>query len=226
MLKTKKSKFLVFTTLTIAVLLCLIPLIGNLDYLLGLKEIKNQNIDGDVDVSVYLSVELESGFLSPVRYSYYVEFDFTYNASVTAVEIERIYYRIYHNTVNIYTYNGTYFPNVIVLRTIDLLFGDNITCQGSVDLNYQLDSNPQNGTVNYNLVYTFSVREQDAYGYISLKNAIFITYIASFFLLPIILYFIIHPDFYEPSKREKEKSDEYFDYLVKRKQKKRKESST
>lgn len=227
MFKTKKSKFIVITILVIVGLLCLNPLISNIDYLFGIKEIKNQTIDGDVDVSVTMNVELNAGYFTGViRYSYYVEYDFRYNESVTAVEIERFDYRIFHNSRNIYTYNGPYWPNIRHTRSIELKYGDNLTYQGSVDFNYQLNSNPQNDTVNYNLVYTLSITEQDAYEYIYLKSCIFIAYIASFFLLPIFLYLIIHPDFLELSKEEKEKSEEFFDNLEKRNLEKRKKSST
>jgi len=215
MLKTKKSKFIVFTILTIVVLLCLNPLIGAMDYFFGFKGIKNQTFDGDVDLTATMSVQLKSGIYFPVSYSYYVIFDFTYNASVTAVEIERINCLIYKNTISIYTYNGTYVSNVIFYSSIKLLFRDNLTCQGSVDLNYQLNNNPKNGTVNYNLVYTHSIRERDAQDFLLFENAIIIAYILSFFLLPIILYFTIHPDFYKSSKEEKEKDEEYLDYLAK-----------
>jgi len=227
MFKTKKSKFIVITILVIVGLLCLYPLIGNIDYFFGIKEIKNQTIDGDVDVSVTMDVKLKAGYFTGViTYSYYVEYDFKYNASVTAVEIKRYDYRIYHNARNIYTYNGTYWPIIRHTRSIELKYGDNLTYQGSVDFNYQLNSNPQNDTVNYYLVYTLSITEQDAYDYIYLKSTIFLAYIVSFFLLPIILYLIIHPEFYEPSKEEKEKSEEFFDKLEKRNLKKRNKSST
>ena len=196
-----------------------------MDYAFGFKKIKNQTIDGDVDVSVSMDVTIESGIFSPVKHSYYVIFDFTSNASVTAVEIERVNYQIYQNTNNIYTYNGSYWPNTIFIRSIELSFGDNLTCQGSVDLNYQLNSNPQNSTVNYNLVYTNSIRIQDVQSIIIFKGAIIIAYTLSYFLLPIILFFTIHPDFYEPSKKEKEKGEEYFDYLAKTKPKENKEIS-
>lgn len=217
MFKTKKSKFIVITILAIVGLLCLNPLIENIDYFFGIKEIKNQTIDGDVDVSITMDVELNAGYFTGViRYSYCVKYDFKHNASVTAVEIERYDYRIYHNTRNIYTYDGPYWPNIRHTRVIELKYGDNLTYQGSVDFNYQLNSNPHNDTVNYNLVYTLSITEQDAYDYIFLKSTIFLAYIVSFVLLPIILYLIIHPDFYKPSKEEKEKSEEFFDKLEKR----------
>ena len=227
--KKKKSKFIfiIFTILTIIVLLSLFPLIGSIDYFFGLKGSKNITIDGDVDVNVAMNVELNSGLLSPVAYLYYVEIDFTFNASVTDVEIERIDCDIYQNTIRIYTYNGTllYWPKIISSKSIELSFGDNLTCQGSVDLNYQLNSNPQNGTVNYNLVYTHSIKEQDAHNFMLFENTIIIVYILSFFVLPIILFFIIHPDFREPSKKEKEKNEEYLDFLAKRKPKESNESS-
>ena len=57
--------------------MCLIPLIGSIDYFFGLKGIKNQTIDGDVDMNLAMSVELNSGLLNPVAYLYYVEIDFT-----------------------------------------------------------------------------------------------------------------------------------------------------
>ena len=134
------------------------------------------------------------------------------------MEVEEIHYTVYRNGVNTYTYNGNYTPNMIVSQNIDLLYGDNLTCQGSIKLNYQLISNPKNDTVNFNTIYTHNIREQDAYAYANGKSAIFIAYIASFFLLPIILFFTIHPDFHEPSKEEKERSEEYYDFLAKRKQ--------
>jgi len=229
MVKSKKSNFIfiVFTILTIVVLLCLNPLIGMMDYFFGFNRIKNQTIDGDVDVNVAMNVELNSGLLDPVAYLYYVEIDFTFNASVTAVEIERIDCEIYQNTINIYSYNGTllYWPKIISSRSIELSFGDNLTCQGSVDLNYQLNSNPQNGTVNYNLVYTHSIKEQDAHNFMLFENTIIIVYILSFFVLPIILFFIIHPDFHNPSKKEKEKIEGYLDYLAKMKPEENNENS-
>lgn len=225
MLKTKKSKFKVFTILSIAVLVCLFPLATNYDNIFGFKGSEDQTIDGDVDVSVSFKVELDQR-QTILGYLYYVEFDFTFNTSVSAVEIERINYRIYHNTKTIYRYSGNYFPNAYVTRHVALLFGDNLTCQGSVDLNYQLNSIPQNATVNYNIVYTHSIRGQDAQGYFISKIVIFIAYIASFFLLPIILYFTIHPEFHEPTKEEKEKTKEYLDYIAKWEQEKRKENST
>ena len=227
MVKSKESKFIVFTILIIVVLLCLIPLIGSIDYFFGLKGSKNITIDGDVDMNVAMSIELNSNLLNPVAYLYYLEIDFTFNASVTAVEIERIDCEIYQNIINLYTYNGTllYWPKIISSRSIELSFGDNLTCQGSVDLNYQLNSNPQNGTVNYNLIYTHSIKEQDAHNFMLFENTIIIVYLLSFFLLPIILFFIIHPNFHEPSKKEKEKSEEYLDFLAKRKPKESNESS-
>lgn len=223
MFKNKKTKFIVCTILTILVLLSLNPLIGGFDYFFGLKTFKNQTFSGDVDVSITMNIEAKSVYLIfAVRYSYDVEFDFTFNAGVTDVEIEKINYRIYQNTRKIYTYNGPYMPNVRFISSTELKFRDNLTCQGSIDLNYQLNGNPQNGTLNYNLVYINSIREQDAQSYIYLKNAIFISYVASFILLPIILFFIIHPDFHQPLKKEEEKNEKYFDYLAKRKQKERK----
>lgn len=213
MLKSKKSKFVVISILSIVVLLCFIPLIGNLDYFFGMKAVKNQHIDGDVDVSVNINVELRSGIFFTFSYIYYIEFEFTPNGGVTDVEVEGINYNVYHNEVNIYTST----PNVFASRRIDLLYGDNLSCQGSVDLNYQLNSIPQNDTVNFNPIYTHNIREQDAYNYLNVKTGIFIAYLASFFILPVILFFIIHPDFYEPSKGEKEKSEEYLNFLEKEK---------
>ena len=225
MFKTKKSKFIIVTILSIVVLLCLNPLIGMMNLFFGLNGSKTQTIDGDVDVSVTINVELGSSLGNLVFYFYYVEFDFTYNTSVTAVEIETVHYRIYYNTENLYNYDGLYWPNAYILRDIELDFGDNLTCQGSVDLNYQLNSNPQNGTVNYSFVYSHSVTQLDAINYVIFKNAIFLTYIASFIVVPIILYFIIHPDFHEITKEEKEKNEEYRDYLTKGKQNKSEEGS-
>jgi hypothetical protein len=214
MLKSNKSKFILFTILSIVVLLCFIPLISNLDYLFGMKGAKkNQHIDGDVDVSVSINVELNTG----LSYFYYVEFDFTFNESVTDVEVEEIQYTFYHNGVSIYNYNGNYTPNIILSGNIELIYGDNLTYQGSIELNYQLISNPMNDTVNFNTIYTHNIKLQDAYAYPSVKSVIFLAYIASYFLLPIILFFTIHPDFYEPSKEEKERSEEYFNYIEKRK---------
>ncbi len=224
MFKTKKSKFIVITILTIVVLLCLNPLLGMMDYLFRFNIIKNQTIDSDIDVGVTMNVKLSSGIFSPVEYFYYVGFDFTFNASVTDVEIERINYQIYQSTGYIYTYNGTYWG--ISGRRVELIFGDNLTCQGSVDINYKLNSNPQNVTVNYNLVYTHSIREQDAHNFILFENIIIIVYVASFFLLPIVLFFIIHPEFHEPSKKVKQKNEEYLDFLTKMKPKNSDESSS
>ena len=39
-----------------------------------------------------------------------------------------------------------------------------------------------------------------------------------FFLIPIVLYFIFRPDFYEPSEQEKEEIDQFFDHLTRKKQ--------
>ncbi|GAH61404.1 unnamed protein product [marine sediment metagenome] len=142
----------------------------------------------------------------------------TFNESVTDVEVEGIHYRIYHNGVKIYTYNGYSTHVAALIRNIDFLYGDNLTFQGSFELNYQLNSNPQNDTVSFNLIFTYDIREQDVQTFKIGKSVIILAYIASFFLLPIILYFTIHPDFYEPSKEEKEKSEEYYNYLAKRKQ--------
>ncbi len=217
MLKSKKSKFIVFTILSIVVLLCFIPLIDNMDYFFGMRRFKSQHIDGDVDLSVDITLELHSDIFS-TRYIYYIETDLTFNESVTDVEVEGIHYRIYHNGVKIYTYNGYSTHVVALIRNIDFLYGDNLTFQGSFELNYQLNSNPQNDTMNFNLIFTYDIREQDLNNYKIGKSVIILAYIASFFLLPIILYFTIHPDFYEPSKEEKEKSEEYYNYLAKRKQ--------
>ena len=71
MSKSKKSKFILFTILSIVVLLCFIPLIANLDYFFGMKGVENQHIDGDVDVSVTINVELYSSLFS-LSYFYYV----------------------------------------------------------------------------------------------------------------------------------------------------------
>ncbi len=218
MIKTKKSKFIVFTILSIVILLCLSPLIGMIDSSYRLTGDKIQTIDGDVNVSVIINVEFNSIYFEMVYYSYYIEFDFTYNTSITAVEIGTVNYRIYHNTRIKHIYDGPYMSNVAMLRNVELLFGDNLTCQGSVYLNYQLNNVPQNDTINYNLVYSHSIRKQDANSFAINKAAIFIAYIASFFLIPIILYFIFHPDFYEPSEEEKEEIDQFLDYLAKTKQ--------
>jgi len=226
MLKTKKSKFIVFTCLSIAVLASFSPLLINYDDFFGLKGTKNQTIDGDVDVSVTMNIELEHSRGDSGWYIYYMEFDFTYNASVTAVEIERISYRIYHNTIIVYSYNDIYFPNRKYRRGIELFSGDNLTCQGSVDLNYQLNSNPQNDTVNYNLVYNLNIEGQDLQGFFLLKFSLTFAYIVSFVVIPVFLYFTIHPDFYQPSNKEKEESAEFFDKLAKVNYKKRNESST
>jgi len=219
MLKSKKSKFIVFTILSIVVLLCFIPLIDNMDYFFGMRRFKSQHIDGDVDLSVDITLELHSDIFS-TRYIHYIEFDLTFNESVTDVEVEGIHYRVYHNGAKIYTYiSNSYFTAVSVsLGGPDVLYGDNLTFQGSVELNYQLNSNPQNDTMNFNLIFTYDIREQDLNNYKIGKSVIILAYIASFFLLPIILYFTIHPDFYEPSKEEREKSEEYFNYLTKKKQ--------
>ena len=217
MLKSKKSKFFVFSILSIVVLLCFIPLIGNMDYFFGMKAVKNQRIDGDVDVSVNINVELRSGIFFTFSYLYCIESEFTPNGGVTDVEIGEIHYNVYHNELNIYSYNGNYTPIILASRRINLLYGDNLSCQGSVDLNYQLNSIPQNDTVNFNPIYTHNIREQDAYNYLNVKTGIFMGYLASFFILPVILYFTIHPDFYEPSKEEKDKSEEYLNYLEKEK---------
>ena len=210
MFKTKESKFIVSTILTIIFLLCLIPVIGMINNSLGINRIKNQTIDGDVDVSVSLNVDLWT-YQIPITYVYQVVFDFTFNASVTNVEIERINYIIYLNFVEILSGNF-----------VALSFGDNITCQGSVDINYQLNSNPQNTTVNYNLVYTHSVMRKDAHALIILKYAIIIAYIASFLLLPTILFYTVHPDFHGISKEERKKGEEFHNFLAKMKPKERK----
>jgi len=223
MFKPKKSKFMVFTILSIVVLMCLYPLIGMMDNVFRFNIFKNQTIDGDVDVRVTMNVKLSSGIFGPVEYFYYVGFDFTFNESVTAVEIEGINYQIYQSPGYIYTYNGTYWG--VSGRRVELTFGDNLTCQGSVDINYQLNSNPQNVTVNYNLVYTHSIREQDAHNFILFENTIIVVYVLSFFLVPIILFFKIHPEFHEPSEKIKEKNEEYLDFLAKMKPKESDESS-
>ncbi|MHA1509440.1 MAG: hypothetical protein ACTSO6_12130 [Promethearchaeota archaeon] len=217
MVKTKKSKFIIFTILSVVILLTLSPLIGLMDTFFRLKANKIQTIDGEVNVSVSINVEFDSIYFEMVYYSYFIEFDFTHNASITAVEVGNVNYRIYHNTRIMETYSGLYYPNVVFFRSIEIGFGDNLTCQGSVDLNYQLNSVPQNDTISYDLIYSHSIRKQDANSFAINKAAIFIAYIASFFLVPLILYFKIHPDFHEPSKEEKEEIDKFFDYLKKEK---------
>jgi len=222
MLKTKKSKFIVFTCLSIAVLASFSPLLINYDDFFGYKWIKNQTIDGVVNVHVTLNVELDTSVQVSVYYRYYMEIDLTYNSSVTVVEIERVNYQIYHNMDIEFSYNGIYYQNIIITRGIILLFGDNLTCQGSVDLSYQLNSNPQNDTVNYNLVYNLNIRGEDAQMFFFLKDFLNIVYIASFVVIPVFLFFTMHPEFYEPSNEEKEENAEFFDKVAKVNQKKRK----
>lgn len=219
MLKSRKSKFIVFTILSIVVLLCFIPLIDNMDYFFGMRRFKSQHIDGDVDLSVNITLKLHSDiFLT--RYIHYIEFDLTFNESVTDVEVEGIHYRVYHNGAIKINYNSnSYFTSMsISLGGPDLLYGDILTYQGSIELNYQLNDNPQNDTVNFNLILTYDIKEQDLFNYTIGRSVFNLAYIASFFLLPIILFFTIHPDFYEPSKEEKEKIEKYFNYLTKKKQ--------
>ena len=214
-----KSKFIFFICLSIAILASLAPLLINYDGFFGLKGVKNQTIEDDVKLHITMTVELDMGDAASGYYIYYVEFELDHNSSVTDVEIERVNYRIYHNMHTEYIYNGIYYHNIIVTRGIPLLYRDNLTFQGSVDLNYQLNSIPQNTTLNYNLVYTNNFRRQDALGSVLLKYALTLIYIASFFLIPVILYFIIHPDFYEPSREEMEEIEEFFDNIVKTKTK-------
>lgn len=219
MLKSRKSKFIVFTILSIVVLLCFIPLIDNMDYFFGMRRFKSQHIDGDVDLSVNITLKLHSDiFLT--RYIHYIEFDLTFNESVTDVEVEGIHYRVYHNgAIKIIYSSNSYFTSMsISLGGPDLLYGDILTYQGSIELNYQLNDNPQNDTVNFNLILTYDIKEQDLFNYTIGRSVFNLAYIASFFLLPIILFFTIHPDFYEPSKEEKEKIEKYFNYLTKKKQ--------
>ncbi|MBY9018037.1 MAG: hypothetical protein KGD66_04305 [Candidatus Lokiarchaeota archaeon] len=212
MLKSRKSKFKIFTILSIVGLLCLSPLVYNVRQFFELQAVKNQRIDGDVDVIVNINVKTY-----PDISLYYVIFDFISNETVTDVEVEGIHYDVYQNTNMIYTYNGNY-TNYVISRSIELHYGDNLTYQGLVELNYQLNSNPQNDTVNFDLIYTHNIRDWDGLPFFVIKNLIYIAYIVSFLIVPIILFFIIHPDWLEPSVEEKEENEEYFKYLEKIKQ--------
>ena len=100
-----------------------------------------------------------------------------------------------------------------------------MTLQGSVDLSYQLLSNPMNSSENYNLIYNHDIRGQDVGDYILFRYTIFWLYVTSFFFMPIVLYFVIHPDFREPSDEEKKEYDEFFEKIRKVNREKRNETS-
>lgn len=224
MFKTKKSKFKVITILIIVGLLCLVPVIHMMDYIFGISKVHYQIFDNDVAT---MNVEFISYTENRVQYDYWVGFDIEFNSSVTAVEVERNEFQIYYNAEDvidsIVTFDGAFgssFGGRIVLK-----FGDNLTCQGSVNISYHLNSIPQNGTVDYNLVYIHTVREYDAYSFMLFESTVIIAYIISFVLLPTILFFIIHPDFHEPSKEEKEENEEYLKHLTDMKPKESEESS-
>lgn len=225
MFKTNKSKFLVISIITLVTLVGLSPLIFNYDNFFGIRRITDQTIDDDVNVHVSLILEIEAGVAILGYFTYYVAFDLSSNASVTAVEVERINYEIYLNTRRVDYYNGAYDPSIRVIRSTILEFEDNMTLQGSIDINYQLNSNPTNKTVFYNLIYTNNVRGEEFQGYILLKYTVFWSYILSFIILPLVLYFIIHPDFRQPSKEEKKEFDEFFDKVREINQEKRNETS-
>ncbi len=232
MLKTKKSKFVAITVLTIVGLLFLIPVINTMDYLFGISSNKNQTFDSDVDVTVTINVEYLSYTENLVRYSYEVGFDFAFNSSVTAVNITSIEVVFYRNTEMLGTLRGIYLYGIdpsyvgsFGTRSV-LAFGDNLTCQGYVNMSYQLNSNPQNSTVNYNLVYINNVREYEAYNFNLFQGVVFVAYRVSFVILPLIWFFVIHPDFHESSKEEKEKNEEYLKHLESMKPKESEESSS
>jgi len=213
MFKSKISKFIIFTIISIVVLLCLFPLVGSSREIFRIDKVINQRFNGDIDMVVYVNVETY-----PDISWYYVEFDFIYNETVSDVEVDGIHYDVYQNTNKIYTYNGNYTTSYIISRSIVLHYGDNLTCQGSVELIYQLNSNPKNDTVNFYLMYTHNIRDWDGLPFFVIINAIYIAYIVSFLLVPIILFLIIHPDWQEPSVEEKKEDEEYFKYLGKKRQ--------
>ena len=227
MFKTKKSKFKAITILIIVGLLCLIPVIHMMDYIFGISGDYYQTFDSDIDVRVTMKVEFSSYTENHVQYYYQVGFDIAFNSSVTAVEIESNEFTIYRNTEDVIdsnVYDGSAFGSMFG-GWVGLQFGDNLTCQGSVNISYQLNSNPQNGTVDYNFVYTHTIREYEAYSFMLFEGFVIIAYFVSFPLLPIILFFIIHPDFHEPSKEEKEENEAYLKHLTDMKPKESEESS-
>jgi hypothetical protein len=176
-------------------------------------------------MGVSLNIEVDTSVAIQDYFFYYVDFDLSSNASVTAVEVSRIIYHKYLNSELEDIYNGNYNPSYVIARSDRLRFNDNLTFQGIIDLNYQIFDNPKNSTVFYSLVYIHDIRGQDVQGYILLKYVIFWTYITSFFFVPFILYFIIHPDFREPSKEEKKEYDEFFDKIREVNREKRDETS-
>jgi hypothetical protein len=214
--RTNKTIFIILTVISIIGLIVLFPLLNNLDDLVNFNGEAKQIIEGDVDADVNFKINFEGGRWMRIEGIYItMSVKYTYNESIASLDINTLHFDVYHNMGKITSFTSSGNLNFQLYHSVDLRYKDNITFIGYINLNYTIASIEFNDVLHFNMVYTHNIGDPEAQGYLFTKILLHILYYASFVLVPLILYFIIHPDFGIIKKKDKEKVEDYYDFLKK-----------
>ena len=219
MVRTNKILFIIFTVISVIGLIALYPLLYDLDDIVNFNGEAKQIIEGDVNADLCFKINFEDGggmTIEGIRITLGVKY--IYNESIDSLDINTIHFDVYHNTEAITSFTSGGYLNFRLYHRVSLRYRDNITFIGYIDLNYTLNSNPFNDTLYFNLVYTHNIGDPEAQGYLFGKILVNLLYYASFVIVPLVLYFIIHPDFAILKKKEEEKVEDYYDFLKKKRE--------
>ena len=215
-IRSNKILFIILTVSSIIGLIVSYPLLNNLDDIVNFNGEAKQLIEGDVGVDVNFKINFEGGSWMRIEgISITLSVKYIYNESIDSLDVNTLHFDVYDNSGKIASFTSGGFLNFRLYCRVDLMYRDNITFTGYINLNYTIASNEFNEILHFNMVYTHNIRDPDAQGYLFLKVILYFLYYASFVLVPLILYFIIHPDFAKLKKKEEEKVDDYYDFLKK-----------
>ena len=214
--RSNKILFIILTISSIIGLIVLFPLITNLDDLFNFNGEARQIVEGDVDADVNFKINFEGGRWMRIEGIYItLRVKYIYNKSVDSLDVNTLHFDVYHNMGKITSFTSGGNVNFQLYHSVDLRYRDNITFIGYINLNYTIASNEFNDVLHFNMGYTHNIGDPEAQGYLFGKILLHILYYASYVLVPLILYFIIHPDFGTLEKKEEEKVEDYYDFLKK-----------
>ncbi|NHJ21559.1 MAG: hypothetical protein EAX91_11490 [Candidatus Lokiarchaeota archaeon] len=218
--RSNKILFIILTVSSILGLIALFPLLNNLDDLFNFNGEVKQTVEGDVDAEVAFKINFEGGFWMKIEGIHItMKVKYIYNESVESIDINSLHFDVYHNSGKITSFTSGGYVNFQLYHSVDLRYRDNITFIGNINLNYTIASIEFNEVLHFNMVYTHNIGDPEAQGYLFTRVLLHILYYASFVLVPLILYFIIHPDFGTLEKKEEEKVGDYYDFLKKEREK-------
>ncbi|MFX0012364.1 MAG: hypothetical protein ACFE9R_18775 [Candidatus Hermodarchaeota archaeon] len=217
--RSKKILFIILTVSSIIGLIVSFPLLNNLDDLVNFNGETKQLIEGDVDAEVNFKINFEGGFWMRIEGIHIImRVKYIYNESVDSLDVNTLHFDVYHNSGKITSFTSGGNINFQLYHSVDLRYRDNITFIGYINLNYTIASTEFNEVLPFNMVYTHNFGDPEAQGYLFGKILLYILYYASFVLVPIILYFIIHPDFGILKKKDEERVEDYYDFLKKKRE--------